>query len=232
MKETAMEYKARRHREAQERIAREEALERVSLLAVKVRFQTGQKKSGQQKAKRVSVALCGTYSGYCRHLRLGETPCPPCKEACRLKSKARRARYRKQNPITLKPCGTYAAFLRHKRKNEPPCPECRKAKQEDDRKRHRDRKAKYPLGSQPTQKYPQCGTANGYNHHNRRGEKACKACLTANAARVAKVRYNELGDQRNPANRPEPTIRIAETDAGWIMSKEPESNGGIVRSRL
>ena len=35
-------------------------------------------------SERSNAAVCGTDSGYARHLRLGEVTCPPCRKAHRL----------------------------------------------------------------------------------------------------------------------------------------------------
>ncbi|MFF4409883.1 hypothetical protein [Streptomyces sp. NPDC001404] len=64
----------------------------------------------------------GTMRGYRRHRARQESACPPCREACRLESAARRKRSRVERP-----CGTEAAYHRHLRRWEEPCGACREA---------------------------------------------------------------------------------------------------------
>lgn len=95
---------------------------------------------------------CGTYPAYARHLRHGERPCQPCKQALRDYKRdqtARRAAAKaaKQEtapkptgrPVT-QPCGTDAAYRRHLDRNETPCVDCRRAhstRRSNGRRQHR-----------------------------------------------------------------------------------------------
>lgn len=58
---------------------------------------------------------CGTNAAYGRHLRAGDDPCDPCKQAHREYVQ----RWQTTSGRELAPCGTPAAARRHYRRGEP-----------------------------------------------------------------------------------------------------------------
>jgi hypothetical protein len=115
------------------------------------------------------LAPHGTPAAFKRHLRHGEKPCPPCREA---NNAARRVQH--PQGISLAPHGTTSAYKRHLRHGEKPCPPCREANTRDKRPRRAcaDRPHK-PIAH---------GTAAGYKAHRYRDEAPCPACYEAHLA--------------------------------------------------
>lgn len=80
---------------------------------------------------------CGTTTGYNRHRRLDEEPCPACRQARRSYDRWYDQNRRPKAPAReLAPCGTISAYERHRTKGEPACEDCRRARREYDRERH------------------------------------------------------------------------------------------------
>lgn len=77
------------------------------------------------------LAECGTYGAYQRHLRYKEPVDDACREAVRLKSRARREREKPREPAA---CGTRSGYQRHRRLGEPTCDLCRYANAAADRR--------------------------------------------------------------------------------------------------
>ena len=115
---------------------------------------------------------CGTRAAYQRHMRAGEEPCDPCRDAMRAANRQFEESRppRKRNRRELKPCGTRAAYARHRRNGETPCDACRAA--ESAATSSRARPARQQL-LQP------CGTAAAHQRHKRNGETPCDACRAA-----------------------------------------------------
>lgn len=114
----------------------------------------------------------GTTAGFQRHLREGETPCKPCRDALN-RDNRRRYRERKEGKTReLKPCGTVAALSRHKRRGEPPCEECAQEYRVYQEQRRRTK-------GTAARMLPSHGTPGGYERHRKAGESPCEACLAA-----------------------------------------------------
>jgi hypothetical protein len=117
---------------------------------------------------------CGTHAAYARHVKAGEEPCEPCREA--------RAAYMNewnrrppQRPRSRAQCGTTAGYARHWRNKEEACEACLKAK------RAHMRDLRLARGEGGGQKLKPCGTLAAYRRHKAAGEKACGPCLEAYA---------------------------------------------------
>lgn len=102
----------------------------------------------------------GTVAAYMRHLRAGEEPCRPCKDA---RAAYARSRYVPSSRV-LEPCGTFGGYLQHLRAGQETCRECRDAAEER-------RRAAAPPGTH--------GTNGGYVGHLKSGERPCQACSDA-----------------------------------------------------
>jgi hypothetical protein len=84
------------------------------------------------------LAPHGTPAAFKRHLRHGEKPCPPCREANTRDKRPRRAcADRPHKPITH---GTAAGYKAHCYRDEAPCPACYEAHLADNRTRHAARR--------------------------------------------------------------------------------------------
>lgn len=86
-------------------------------------------------------AVCGTPSGYGRHVRAKEPACQPCKDAL---AKAARDRRAELTPIPArKPsvCGTPAGYMKHRRNKEQACPPCNTANNAKSREANARKKA-------------------------------------------------------------------------------------------
>lgn len=137
-------------------------------------YQPAPKVRAKKSPGRPRVAVCGTQSGYKKHLRLGEAVCDDCRT-----SEAKRVRdYRgvSSGPRVLQPCGTPAAALRHRRLGEEVCDPCRLAINEANRRYREvapgDRR---PSGRKPAP----CGTFSAYRRHQRLGEEIDASCQAA-----------------------------------------------------
>ncbi len=69
------------------------------------------------------IAICGTDSAYRRHLRLGETPCAPCR-AAHVDASVAQAKRKRLERLRSEPCGTPGGFRRHRAGGEQPCGMC------------------------------------------------------------------------------------------------------------
>jgi hypothetical protein len=71
---------------------------------------------------------CGSVAGWKRHLKFGNTVCPPCKEAINAYQRDYQARRRAGIVIVrgFNPdmCGTTTGYSRHKRHDVPTCSPC------------------------------------------------------------------------------------------------------------
>ena len=85
------------------------------------RLDAGQTLDG--RARRKTIADCGTRGGYGRHLRRGERPCEPCRAANNTDARQRRQPAAKKELVH----GTRSGYIRHLRRGERPCEPCRAA---------------------------------------------------------------------------------------------------------
>jgi hypothetical protein len=131
---------------------------------------------------------CGTEAAYRRHLKYGEEPCEPCREAFLRAAQARSERHRRKRGSKvrgLQPCGTAAAYQRHKLHGEEPCEACKQALRES-------RRASYQPSSREIQS---CGTHSAYVRHRKLGEEPCEAC------RAAEAEYGRRWREANQARK-------------------------------
>lgn len=66
----------------------------------------------------------GTTIAYRRHLRAGETPCQPCRDAAAAVERERR-RSRGISPAPTLECGTHSGYVGHIVRDQAPCAACR-----------------------------------------------------------------------------------------------------------
>lgn len=125
---------------------------------------------------------CGTRAAYQRHMRAGEEPCDPCRDAMRSANRQFEESRppRKRNRRELKPCGTRAAYNRHRRNGETPCDACRAANSAATSSRAR------PSRQQS------CGTYAGHVRHVKAGERPCEGCRRAKAEYMARYRRQSV----------------------------------------
>ncbi|MEU4296439.1 hypothetical protein [Kitasatospora aureofaciens] len=86
-----------------------------------------------------ALAPHGTPAAYARHLRHGDEPCEPCRQA---NAEAKRGQNATPTPGRRKPIahGTLAGYQQHRYRKEPACADCRKASADYQRARNWGRK--------------------------------------------------------------------------------------------
>jgi hypothetical protein len=87
-------------------------------------------------------APCGTATAYSRHLRYGEEPCQPCRDANAAKSREEHARGAVRTDLPPIKHGTPQGARQHWYRKVPICEPCRQAFNTDQTRRRRERAAR------------------------------------------------------------------------------------------